>query len=90
MAVVAAEGGWTPDCVRRLYSECHVQLKDMHNLRACPICAKEDPEQLDMGFPNVPVPPVRATGPVLPAFALFRVYGIIRRVALLKRTVPSS
>ena len=55
-AIVAAEGGWTPDCVRRLYSECHVQLKDMQNLRACLICAKEDPEQLDMGVPNAPVP----------------------------------
>jgi len=38
----------------------------------------------------LPLPPVRATGLVLPAFALLHVCGVIRRVALLKRTAPSS
>ena len=33
VALVDAEGGWTVKCVQRLYSELHVPLGDMKNLR---------------------------------------------------------
>jgi len=35
-------------CVRRLFSEMHIPIKDMQNLRLCIECALEDPAQLDM------------------------------------------
>jgi hypothetical protein len=52
VAIVAEEGSWTPACLRRLYSECHIPLADMQNLRLCCQCAKDDPAQLEKGVPE--------------------------------------
>ena len=42
-------------CVRRLFSEMHIPIKDMQNLRLCIECALEDPAQLDMELPAAPL-----------------------------------
>jgi hypothetical protein len=34
-AIIESEEGFTVDCLRKLHSECHVPLVDMHNIRVC-------------------------------------------------------
>jgi hypothetical protein len=49
--IINKNGEFDVDCVKELYSQCHVPLKDMQHIRICYELAKEHPEQLEMEAP---------------------------------------
>jgi len=52
VAVIKQHGGYSVDCLKELHSQCHIELKQMQNVRVCVECASKNPEQLDMGVPD--------------------------------------
>lgn len=49
--IVNRNGGYSPQCLKELFSEAHVLYSDMQKLRLCVDAAKEDPSHLDRGVP---------------------------------------
>ena len=56
-------------CSKALYSECHIPYSDQQNIRVCYDCAKECPDQLEMGLPTTIEVPAEARQEVLEAKA---------------------
>lgn len=51
MSIVDEHGDWNVDCVKTLFVDCHIPLKDMQHLRVCYELAKEHPEHLELEEP---------------------------------------
>lgn len=52
MSVKARFPSFSPECVLALHKECHIEMKEMQNLRVCIECAIKEPSQLEMGVPT--------------------------------------
>ena len=43
---------YTVQCIQQLVRQCHVQTKDLQNLKVCIKCTIEQPVQLELGMPS--------------------------------------